>query len=129
MDQSKPLHYARIEAAVGTLAQSLLESDLLVQYQRAKEALEQDLGAKRLLDAFASTQREMRQRQTRNLVTQESIDQLRSLQRQVQANAVIMAYVQTQQAAINYLREVNQEISQWIGVDFATLARRRSGCC
>ncbi len=129
MDQSNPSHYAGIEAAVGTLAQSLLESDPLAQYQRAKEALERDLGAKRLLDAFAFTQREMRQRQAHNLVTQESVDQLRSMQRQVQANAVIMAYVQTQQAAINYLREVNQEISQWVGVDFASLARRRSGCC
>ncbi len=129
MGQSNPSHYAGIEAAVGTLAQSLLESDPLAQYQRAKEALERDLGAKRLLDAFAFTQREMRQRQAHNLVTQESVDQLRSMQRQVQANAVIMAYVQTQQAAINYLREVNQEISQWIGADFASLARRRSGCC
>ncbi len=129
MDKSSATHYAQIETAVETLAQTVLESEPLVQYQQAKAALEGDLGAKRLLSAFSSVQREMRQRQTRNLVTPESVDQLRSLQRQVQGNAVIMAYVQTQQEAVNYLREVNQEISQWIGVDFATLARRRSGCC
>ena len=33
-----------------------------------------------------------------------------------------------QQAAIGLLREINQEISELIGVDFAALAKR-SGCC
>jgi cell fate (sporulation/competence/biofilm development) regulator YlbF (YheA/YmcA/DUF963 family) len=117
-----------IQAATETLAGNLSSSEPLVRYQQAKTALDNDVPARRLLEAFSYAQREVRQRQAQNLVTQASMDQLRSMQRQVQSNAVIMNYAETQQAAIAYLREVNQEISQWIGVDFASLARR-SGCC
>ncbi len=119
---------ADVQAATETLAENLLGSEPLVQYQQAKTALDHNMPARQLLEAFSYAQREVRQRQAQNLVTQASIDQLRSMQHQVQANAVIMRYAETQQAAIAYLREVNQEISQWLGVDFASLARR-SGCC
>lgn len=34
-----------------------------------------------------------------------------------------------QELSVAFLREVNQEISQLLGVDFASLARRSSGCC
>ncbi len=117
-----------LQAATETLAENLLSSEPLVRYQQAKAALDHDNAARQLLEAFSLAQREVRQRQARNLVTQAAIEQLRSMQKQVQANAVIMRYAETQQGAIAYLREVNQEISQWIGVDFASLARR-SGCC
>ena len=31
--------------------------------------------------------------------------------------------------AVAFLREVNQEISQLLGIDFASLTRRSGGCC
>jgi hypothetical protein len=37
---------------------------------------------------------------------------------------VIVDYVTTQQAAITYLREINQAISELIGTDFAALAKK-----
>ena len=36
--------------------------------------------------------------------------------------AVIMEYAQSQQEAINFLREINSEISELLGVNFATFA-------
>jgi hypothetical protein len=56
------------------------------------------------------------------------VDQLRALQSVAQANRLIMDYVRTQQFAIDYLREVNRDVSELLGVDFASLARR-PGCC
>ena len=117
-----------LQSATDTLAERLLGSEPLAHYREAQTALDHDMTARQLLENFSYAQREMRQRQARNQVTQASVDQLRSLQPQVQANAVIMRYAETQQAAIAYLREVNQDISQWLGVDFASLAKR-SGCC
>jgi hypothetical protein len=48
---------------------------------------------------------------------------------ETQANRLIGGYIQTQDNATAYLKEVNQEISQWLGVDFAALARRPNSCC
>jgi cell fate (sporulation/competence/biofilm development) regulator YlbF (YheA/YmcA/DUF963 family) len=57
-------------------------------------------------------------------VTQSDVEELRAVQTQVQANPAIIAYAQSQQDAVNFLREINQEISQLLGVDFATLAKQ-----
>ena len=46
-----------------------------------------------------------------------------------QAIETIQDHLMTQELAVAFLREVNQEISQQLGVDFASLARRSSGCC
>ncbi len=128
MDTSTATRIPDVEAATQALAGSVLKSAPFVRYAEARAALEGDALARQLLQSFLAAQTDVRQRQAHNLVTQEAIDQLRSLQGQVKANAVIMGYVAAQQAAIAYLREVNQGISQWLGVDFASLARR-SSCC
>ena len=117
-----------LQAATETLADNLLSSEPLVRHRQAQAALQGDAIARKLLASFSAAQADVRRRQARGGVTQADIEQLRALQRQVQANAVIMHYAETQQGVIAYLREVNQEISQWLGVDFASLARR-SGCC
>jgi len=117
-----------LQAATETLADNLLNSEPLVRHRQAQAALQGDAIARKLLASFSAAQADVRRRQARGGVTQADIEQLRALQRQVQANAVIMRYAETQQGAIAYLREVNQEISQWLGIDFASLARR-SGCC
>ena len=59
-------------------------------------------------------------------VTQADLDQLRVFQREVQSNHVIIEYARAQQDAIAYLREINQEIGELLGVDFAALAGRSS---
>ena len=59
-------------------------------------------------------------------MTQTDVEELRAIQEQVQANAVIMAYSQSQQGAVNFLREINMEISQTLGMDFASLAKQNT---
>jgi len=94
----------------------------MAAYQQAKERLNADIRSRELLERYSRTQTELRVRQSQNAVTQADVDQLRALQREVQANRKIMDYAETQQAAIAYLPAVNQEISQLLGVDFASLA-------
>ena len=111
-----------ILTAAEQLADALLRAGPIAAYQQAKARLDGDNHARELLERFLRTQSDLRVRQSRNAVTQTDVDELRALQRQVQSNRIILDYAETQQAAVAYLPGVNQEISQLLGVDFASLA-------
>jgi cell fate (sporulation/competence/biofilm development) regulator YlbF (YheA/YmcA/DUF963 family) len=111
-----------------SLADHLAASEPFVHYFKARQAFEADPDAQSLLKDISSIQGEIRQKQQRGQVTQEDIDVLRAMQQQAQNNETIMQYANTQQMAVNFLREINQEISQLLGVDFAALSRQ-TGCC
>lgn len=111
-----------ISSAVDQLADAVLRSQPIADYQQAKARLDADPEALELLDRLSKAQSDLRMRQARNAVTQTDIDQLRAIQRQVQSNRRIMDYAKTQQAAVAYLPTVNQEISMLLGIDFAALA-------
>ncbi len=116
--------------ATEALAVNLRQSEPFVLYHQACDLLEADAPAQALLRQLSEAQADVRARSgpARGEVTQHDVDHLRALQRVAQANRVIMDYVRTQQLAIDYLREVNRDISELLGVDFASLARR-PGCC
>ena len=115
-------------AATEALAVNVRQSEPLVLYHLAREALESDSEAQSLIKRLSEAQAEVRTSQARGQVTLANIEQLRALQSRAQANRVIMDYARTQQMAIAYLREINHEISQLISVDFGSLAKR-PGCC
>lgn len=114
--------------ATQSLAENLVASEPFVQYAQAREAFEADSNAQSLLKDISSIQGDIRQKQQRNQVTQQDIDVLRAMQQQAQSNETIMQYANTQQGAVNFLREINQEISQLLSVDFAALSKQ-TGCC
>jgi len=116
--------------ATEALAVNLRQSEPFVLYHHARDLLEADAQAQALLRQLSEAQADVRARsgQARGEVTQHDVDQLRALQRMAQANRVIMDYVRTQQFALDYWREVNRDVSELLGVDFASLARR-PGCC
>ena len=117
-----------LSTATQTLAETLAASEPILRYQQAKKILDGDLTAQDLLQKLSVAQADLRDRQLRSEVAQADIDQLRTLQGEAQANPIILEFAQSQQTAVAYLREINQEISQLIGLDFAKLARR-SSCC
>ncbi len=122
MDTKSVILPANIAIATGQLAAAILNAQPIAAYRQAKARLDADPEARELLERFAEAQADLRVRQSRNAVTQAEVAQLRALQRQVQSNRRIMDYAETQQMAIAYLPGVNQEISQLLGVDFASLA-------
>jgi len=117
-----------LSLATEALIENLLAAEPLVAYHRAQILFQVDAPARALIDRLSAAQADVRQKQSRREVTQSDIDQLRILQGEAQANRVIFDYVQTQQAAIGFLREINREISELLGVDFASLAKQ-PGCC
>jgi cell fate (sporulation/competence/biofilm development) regulator YlbF (YheA/YmcA/DUF963 family) len=113
-------------AATQVLAENLLASEPFANYQQASARFNADPQARGLIERLSQAQADLRRRQTGRGVTQADVDQLRALQREVQSNPVIIDYVVTQQAAVTYLREINQVISELIGTDFAALSGRSS---
>lgn len=112
-----------LQEALESLAENLAQAEPLVLYRQAQTRLDADHQAHSLLERLSAAQADLRARQARGgALTQAEVDNLRALQRQVQTNRTIMDYAGAQQAAIAYLPEVNQEISQLLGVDFAALA-------
>lgn len=109
-------------AAAERLATAIEASEPVAAYRQAKARLDGDARANELLRELSDAQADLRRRQSNGGVTQEALQQVRALQREVQSNVVIMDFAMAQQAAIAYLPQVNQEISQLLGVDFASLA-------
>lgn|SRR5512144_36511 len=112
----------QLEEATQSLVNNLLASEAFAHYQNARAHFNGDPEARGLMDQLANAQARLRQKQSSGGVGQAEIDSLRLLQQRVQRNSVIMAYAQSQEEAVNFLREVNGEISQLLGINFATFA-------
>lgn len=105
-----------VEAFIG----NLLASEVLIQYHQAQARLHADQHANELLKNLSQAQADLRKKQSNGRVTQTEIDALRKLQDQVQANPLIMTYAHTQQEAVMLLRAINAEISELLGINFAS---------
>lgn len=114
--------------ATSTLAENLARSEPFLRFKAAEERLKADREAVQLLNNLSELQQKIRREQYSGGVSESDLKQLRELQNAVSANETIRDYVLAQESAIAFLREVNQEISQLLGIDFASLARRSSGC-
>lgn len=115
-----------LQQVTENLIENLLDSETFLVYQQSQSQLNSDSDARGLLDLMSTLQAALRYKQSANSVTQSDIDELRAIQEQVQANEAIMAYAQSQQNAVAFLREINLEISQVLGLDFSALAKKNS---
>ncbi len=122
MDASNTTLPPSVAAALDALVKQVRRAEPIRRYYQAKARLDADPQAGALLARYSTAQADLRFRQSRGQVAQAGVDQLRALQRQVQSNRAIMDYAETQQMAMAYLPEVNQEISELLGLDFASLA-------
>ncbi len=117
-----------MEEAADTLIGNLLASEAFIRYQQAQARLNDDQLAQALLKQLSQAQAELRNKQADTHLSKEEIDSLRALQEEAQNNTVIKNYAQAQQEAVSFLREINSEINQLLGIDFASFAKH-SSCC
>lgn len=117
---------AELRAATDAFAESLLAARPFVAYRQVEARLKQDREARSLLERLQACQASIRLKQADGRVTHYDIKELRTLQSDALANRTIAAYVDAQQGAVAQLRDVNTQISQLLGVDFAALAKRTS---
>ena len=112
-----------LQTAAQSLCDSLLASGPFLRYEKARSHLDADPDARGLLDRLSEAQARMRQRQANGDVTQPDIDTLRELQGKAQDDPAVMEYAGSQQGAIYFLREINTEITEFLGINFASLAK------
>ncbi len=115
--------------ATTVLAENLVQSEPFLHFQEADRKLQADQEAMRLLNEFADLQQRIRTQQLSNAISENDLKRIRELQLEIGMNDVIQEHSLAQEMAIAFLREVNQEISNLIGIDFASLTRRSGGCC
>lgn len=117
-----------LDKATDALIENLLASEPFLAYQKSRTQYKSDSHACALVERFSALQAALRRNQNYGNVTPGDIQELGAVQSEVQSNATLIEYTKTQQAAASFLREINQEISQLLGVDFASLAKQ-SNCC
>jgi len=118
----------RLQQATEQLGRALRTSAPVRAYLDASTDMETDIEATGLLDELAQRQAALRVKQNDSGLSQADIDGLRALQFRFQTQPTIATYLQAQQDLRALLPQINYEISQLLGVDFAALARK-SGCC
>lgn len=115
--------------ATSALAENLAQSKPFLQFQEAERRLHEDIEAMQLLTKFSELQQKIFVQQNAGAIAEGDISWLRELQRAIGADETIQERNQAQEKAVEFLREVNQEISDLLGIDFASLTRHSSGCC
>ena len=116
-----------LKQAALQLGSALKNTAPLRTYADAHMQMKADAQATALLDELQRAQADVRVRQS-NGVTADDIARLRQLQSEVQSHPTIAAFIAAEQKAKAYLPQVNQAISDLLGIDFASLGRVQ-GCC
>ncbi|HML41201.1 MAG TPA: YlbF family regulator [Bellilinea sp.] len=115
--------------ATSNLAENLTQSEAFLRFKMAEAKLNADQEAQLLLTEFSELQRKIRSQRQSDDISESDIKRLRALQSDIGTNDTIQDYEYKKELAVAFLREVNQEISQLLGIDFASLTRRSGGCC
>ena len=109
-------------AAAETLAAALTRVEPIAAYRRAQARLRGHPTRSRAAGApLGGAGRPARPAVMRHADATD-LNNVRALQQEVRSDPIIMDYIEAQQAAIAYLPEVNQEIGQLLGMDFAAMA-------
>ena len=110
------------------LGDELTNISVIKNYQSAQKKLNADAWAMELLRKLSAARKELSQKQFSGTFTQESLNDYSNIQKDVEKNLTILEYSQTQQVAVQFLKNVNIEISQLIGIDFSSLIKRSNIC-
>ena len=129
MDYQTDLFTKELLEATFNLAESLAETEAVVHFISANQALNNDQNTLELIKAATELQRKIYDGQSSGVNLNNDLNRLRDYQSQISTNAVIQEQSFVRETAVAFLREINQEISQLLGMDFAALARRPGAGC
>lgn len=113
--------------ATESLAETLLHAEPILAFRVARSRYQASPGARKLMQDLAQAQAELRRCQAQNTITRELMERVQTLRKHVAATSVVMDYLYAERVALAYLPSVNQQISELLGVDYASLAGR-SAC-
>lgn len=100
----------------------------VIEYITALESYENDEEIKILTDKYYSLSAEFQKKQYDGTLTQEEINELRTIGKKIQNNPLNLNLAEKQNNIKSILQECNVNISNEISMDFAKLAAP-SSCC
>jgi len=100
----------------------------VIEYLTALESYENDEEIKILTDKYYSLSAEFQKKQYDGTLTQEEINELRTIVTKIQTNPLNLNLAEKQNNIKSILQECNVNISNEISMDFAKLAAP-SSCC
>lgn len=126
MDKSTPLNNTPtlLDEALHNLIEQLTHSEAFARLRSAEQNLMNDQEALTLLNRLAEVQQKVKTQQQSGKPSEEDVNRLQELQLEVSEHPLIQDYEYSREAYIALVRQVNQHISQEIGLDFASLTRR-----
>ncbi len=120
---------ASLLEATTALAENLAQSEPFMRFQESDRKLQADGEAMQILTEFMELRQKINAQRNSGTIPESDFNRLRELQAIISTSEVIQEQSMAQRAAMDFLRDVNMEISNLLGVDFASLTRRSSGCC
>lgn len=129
MKEKESLFTPDLYAATYNLAENLAQAEIIIDFQRANKKLMGDQKTLQLIKDAGELQQKVYSGYFSGEDLEENLNHLRELQEQISTNLVIQEQYFARETATTFLREINQEISQLLGVDFAALARRPGAGC
>ena len=113
---------------VSQLNSELTDISIIKNYRNAQLKLNADATAMGLIRKLSDARNEMNKMQMAGTFIPEVLNNYGTLQNGVESNPIIMEYSLAQQEAVQFLKNVNYEISERIGLDFSTLIKRNNTC-
>lgn len=128
MDNLQSTIHSDLDESVELLSDALVNSEPMKDYLQANDIFKADHEVMAWMQEYSSLQQTIRTQQQTNQPTKGNLERSRELMALIENNKTFQNYSSAQESAILFLREINQEISQMIGFDFASLTQR-GGCC
>ena len=117
-----------VEAARG-FASAIGASSQFRDYEEAAGNIREDMGARALLTEYQEAQRTIRLLQGWSGGNSSHTEQFRELQEKVFKHPKLHNYFDSQERLVSLLQELNKNLREALGFDFARLAKPAGGCC
>lgn len=129
MNDKQELFTPELRAVSSELAESMALSEAVLGYTKAHQTLLHDQEAPQLIKEATELQQKIYAGGSDGNDLEKDINRMRELQELISTNTAIQEQAIARETAVAFLREINQEISQLIGIDFASLAGRPGAGC
>lgn len=111
------------------LAENLEQSEPVTRFRQAAKLLQDDQDAQQLVSEAAKLKQIIYSKDASREEMQKNFPRLREINNQITRNPMIQEQSQSQEMAIEFLREINQEISTLLGFDFGSMTKRQGASC
>jgi cell fate (sporulation/competence/biofilm development) regulator YlbF (YheA/YmcA/DUF963 family) len=129
VDKGEKMIDTQLKNIADNFIRSLQSIPEVIEYITALDSYENDEEIKILTDKYYSLSAEFQKKQYDGTLTQEEINELRTIGKKIQNNPLNLNLAEKQNNIKSILQECNVNISNEISMDFAKLAAPSSGCC